>query len=78
MINFFSGDELEGKSKANLRDILKFITGLRDVPPLGFPKPITLIFTSDERKALLEAAACFYVVTLPLCHTAKEVFFSPL
>ena len=36
------GDEMEGKTEANLHDLLKFTTGLRRPPPLGLQEKSSL------------------------------------
>ncbi len=72
------GECLEGKVKANLQDLLKFITGQRTVPSLGLLHPITCDFTKDERRSLPQVAACFNIVTLPLCHSDQDQFFRSL
>lgn len=62
---------MEGKTKANLSDILQFIIGLRKVPPLGFDRKITLQYT---QKQLPEASTCFYLLHVPIGLDCKETF----
>ena len=65
----FIGDNLEGKEKANLRDVLKFVTGLRR------PKSISVQFLANSDKILPEAKACFNLLELPTNASSKEEFF---
>ena len=71
---FVADEEMMGKSKANLCDILQFITGLRSIPPLGFSKKITILFL-DSSKVLPEVSTCFYNLYLPVSISMKEIFF---
>lgn len=71
----FIGDNLEGKQKANLRDVLKFVTGLRCPPPLGLSKSISVQFLANPDKILPEAKACFNFLELPTNASSKEEFF---
>lgn len=45
-----------------LNDILQFITGLREIPPLGFPKGFAIYFIDNPDKVLPEVNACFYTL----------------
>jgi hypothetical protein len=65
---------MTGKSKANLSDILQFMTGLRNIPPLGFSKKISILFL-DFSKVLPEVSACFYNLYLPVSISTKEMCF---
>jgi len=65
---------LEGREKANLADLLKFATGMRQVPPMSSKRNITLMYLPTH-KVLPEAAACFWYLYLPTGHNSKESFF---
>ena len=56
-----------------LNDILQFITGLREIPPLGFPKGFAIYFIDNPDKVLPEVNACFYTLHLPLHFKSKEL-----
>ena len=49
IFGYVSGDAIEGKAKANLCDILQFITGVRNIPPLEFDRKVTLQSTSEQK-----------------------------
>lgn len=55
-----------------LGDVLAFITGLRDVPPIGFEKAIAVEFFDGER--LPNASTCSLVIRLPRQLIDAEVF----
>ena len=63
-----------GKTKANLSDMLQFMTGLRSIPPLGLGKKIKVLFL-DPAKVLPEVSACFLYLYLPVNIASKEVYF---
>ena len=44
----YPGDDLTGKVRADLGDIIQFLTWLRIVPPLGMTKKINIYFHSDS------------------------------
>lgn len=71
----YAGDELTGKVRANLGDILQFLTGLRVVPPLGMTKKIHIYFHYDSTKVLPEASACFNMLYLPRGVKSEEYFY---
>ena len=74
IIMYNAAEEIEGKSRANLGDILQFMTGLRQIPPLGFSKKIAVFFL-EPSKVLPEVSACFYTLHLPVSVETKELFF---
>ena len=49
-----TGDDIEGKTEANLHDLLKFTTGLRRPPPLGLQENISIEFTSNTMATSIE------------------------
>ena len=65
---------LEGREKANLGDLLKFATGMRQVPPMSSKRNITLMYL-PTCKLLPEASACFWYLYIPTGHNSKESFF---
>ena len=69
------GDDMEGKTEANLHDLLKFTTGLRRPPPLGFQENISIEFTSNT---MATSIACFNILCLPCGLESKEEFFKTL
>lgn len=59
----YAGDELTGKVRANLQDILQFLTGIRVVPPLGMTKRYTSTST------LIQLRFCLKQVHASICST---------
>ena len=57
-----------------MEDLLKFATGMRQIPPMATKQTITLMYLPTY-KMLPEAAACFWYLYLPTGHTSKETFF---
>ena len=55
-----------------LGDVLAFITGLRDIPPIGFEKAVTVEFFDGER--LPNVSTCSLVIRLPRQLTDAERF----
>ena len=72
-----AAEGIEGKSRANLGDILQFMTGLRQIPPLGFSKK-TAVFFLEPSKVLPEVSACFYTLHLPVSVETIELSFERL
>lgn len=63
----------------SLQDVLSFITGLRDIPPLGLKENGGIIITYQrnlDTKVFPLADACLNVIKLPVCHRDKETFFA--
>ena len=60
-----TGPSLEGRERANLGDILKFMTGARTIPPRSYPahRKLRFIFSPQSHP---ESASCFFRVSLPL------------
>ena len=56
----------------SLGDILSFVTGLRNVPPIGFEKQITVEFFDEER--LPNASTCSIILRLPRHLVEEEEF----
>ena len=50
---------------AKLDDLLQIATGLRQSPPLGFKKKITVPFLHDLAE-LPGASACIYIIYIPI------------
>ena len=59
----------------SLPSLLRFITGVSTVPPLGLPSKIQISYLNGAT-ALLESHACFCKVSLPITHESKEAFFN--
>ena len=63
-------------SSERTEDLLVFITAKRTIPPWNLEKPIILKFLADdETKMLPEATTCFYILSIPVVHTSKMLFF---
>ena len=60
---------------ANLEDIVQFMTGLRQPPPLGFATKITIDFIDDAEKLFVEVSACLFLLHLPTSATSRTEFF---
>ena len=60
---------------ATLEDILQFMTGLRQPPPLGLATKITVDFIDDAEKVCAEVSACFFLLHLPTSATSQAEFF---
>ena len=69
VLNFTDSSESLG---VNLGDVLAFMTGLRNIPPMGFDKPITVEFFAGER--LPNASTCSLVIRLPRLLTDSNAF----
>ena len=61
---YSAGPELEGKERANLADVLKFVTGARTMPPRGYAFGRKLRFSYHNRK-FPESSSCFLHLALP-------------
>ncbi len=68
------------KGKSNSPDLpflLRFVTGLSTIPPLGLQCPIEILYQSDVKNLFFpKTQACFSILMLPVTHTTKEEFFS--
>ena len=64
---------MQGKERASLGDILKFVSGARTIPPRGYPPHRQMKFTFTENK-YPETFSCFLHVSLPLCCVTFEEF----
>ena len=47
-------------------DILSFITGFPIIPPVGYPRPLKIMFIEDKTKKLPTACTCGPHLSLPL------------
>ena len=56
----------------SLGDILSFVTGLRNIPPIGFEKKIMVEFFDEER--LPNASTCSLILRLPRHLVEEEEF----
>ena len=57
----------------DLTNILKFMTGLERIPPLGLESPIRLRYKTDDSKTL-NAETCTLKLLLPTVHNTQEDF----
>ena len=56
----------ESMSKVSLNNLLAFISGAEDIPPLGFPKPLTIDFYDMvDRQHFPTASTCDLRLWLP-------------
>jgi len=56
----------ESMSKVTLEDIMAFITGAKEIPPLGFPTPLTIAFYDMlDRQHFPTASTCDLRLWLP-------------
>ena len=62
--------------EASLEDVLSFVTGLRQMPPMGLQDRLKIEYL--DRSPLPMAEACFSIIKLPTVHMDKVVFFSKL
>lgn len=56
-----------------LKKFLTFLTGLEEVPPLGFSKKIEIRYLKDRTQTLY-AETCTMVLKLPTVHTEYSLF----
>ena len=56
-----------------LKKFLTFLTGLEEVPPLGFSKKIEVRYLKDRTQTLY-AETCTMVLKLPTVHTEYSLF----
>ena len=56
-----------------LKKFLTFLTGLEEVPPLGFSKKIEVKYLKDRTQTLY-AETCTMVLKLPTVHTEYSLF----
>ena len=54
--------------------ILTFVTGAARIPPMGFSKPLTIIFSDDKNQLLPTASTCSLVLRLSLALQEYEQF----
>lgn len=71
IIGVLAGSDDEGK--ASLQDLLKFCTGLDNVPPIGLAHLIQLEYMND-RSVSPTVSACYCILRLPSA-TDEETFF---
>ncbi len=62
-------------SRPHLKYILKFVTGLRTLPPMRNQYKIQLFYLLED-KNLPEASACFSYLYLPVSHTSAADFLA--
>ena len=66
---------LESSEPLNLGDLLRFITGVSAVPPMGLTNNIKIDFLEESpSNTLPKAQACFYRLSLPVVHSSFESF----
>ena len=69
------GDESE--MTISIQNILVFVTGADDIPPLGFDSPAEVHFSGDTYKQemrLPSASTCGPSLYLPFCLSDPDVF----
>ena len=71
--------DIEGEYNLLLSEILFFITGCRDIPPLGFYPHLLIEFLHEpeadgKQSQLPKANTCANVAHLPVVHTSYSVF----
>ena len=60
----------------SLSSLLRFITGVSVIPPMGLSNPIEIGYYSNTAKNTLPGAAvCSNKVFLPVCHMTEQDFF---
>lgn len=70
---------MEPNGEVSLPGLLKFITGLSVVPPMGMNNPITIQYQLNDKTAFLpRAQACFSYLILPVCHENRDDFFDAM
>ena len=62
---------LADQDKINLNSLLRFITGLSSVPPMGLENKISIGFIEE---VFPKAQACFCKISLPVIHSSFEEF----
>ena len=61
------GDQVDQEEEhLTLNQVLIFMTGLVEIPPLGFPSKINVQFLHSAGKVFPEANTCDYLLSLPL------------
>lgn len=62
---------MDGTTVVTPHHILAFFTGADRIPPLGFDKKATMLFTSG---VLATASTCDMVIRVPYCHDSYDKF----
>ena len=64
-----------GCDVADLNSLLKFVTGLSTVPPMGLACPVELCYLQQDDKLILpKAQVCFSKLYLPTVHKTQDEF----
>ena len=58
----------------NLTDVLAFVTRATFIPPMGFPRQVSIMFIYDTSKKLPGASTCSLVLRLPVALRDAEEF----
>ena len=59
----------------SLRRLLRFVTGLSSIPPLGLNKPVKIDFLPpDEGQPYPKAVVCYFTLSLPIIHPTFSAF----
>lgn len=60
------------QGQANLKELLKFISGLEAIPPMGLARPISIEYL--DHKVLPTASACYCIIRLPVIEDKRRFF----
>ena len=75
---FFTGNQevLGEEASVSLRQILSFVTGADEIPPLGFTNSPFILFSKDKSRLLPVSSTCALSITFSLGLTEYNVFKS--
>ena len=59
-----------------LPSLLRFITGMSSIPPMGVKFSIEILYHVNDDNVLPSASACTHKLFLPVCHCSEDAFFS--
>lgn len=73
---FFTGNQevLGEEASVSLRQILSFVTGADEIPPLGFTNSPFILFSKDKSRLLPVSSTCVLSITFSLGLTEYNVF----
>lgn len=67
----------DASQRVSLNSLLRFMTGVSTVPPMGLPHSIDIVYRPDSSTEMFpKAHACFCQILLPVIHKNREDFFS--
>ena len=67
----YAGRQSGGVTPAH---ILAFVTGAMNIPPMGFPKLLSIMFIEDKSKLLPTASTCSLQLSLPCALSDYSLF----